>query len=85
MMDRASKIAKLKWQCRRGMLELDLALQGFVEKRLNSLTEKELTSLEILLNTADPILYEWLMGRSSPEDKELSSLVEYIRSAHTHL
>ena len=82
-MTQALKKAKLKWQCRRGMLELDLLLQPFVLRHLDNLTDKELDTLDVLLTTPDPVLYDWLMGRESPEDKELSSLVEYIRQKHT--
>lgn len=79
----ASKKAKLKWQCRRGMLELDLLLKSFIEGELDNLTEIELDTLDSLLSQPDPVLYDWLMGSSSPEDKELSSLVEFIRQKYS--
>ena len=83
MMVLAAKKARLKWQCRRGMLELDLLLQDFVERQLNNLSEQALQTLEDLLNTPDPLLYDWLMGRQTPEDKELSALVAIIKQKHT--
>ncbi|QBS10962.1 succinate dehydrogenase assembly factor 2 [Legionella israelensis] len=71
--------AKMRWRCRRGMLELDLILGRFVDKYLESLGKKQLKTFEYLLHCTDPELYAWLMGHAQPVDKELYALVEYIR------
>ena len=71
--------AKIKWQCRRGMLELDLILNRFYKNSIDSLTESELSSFENLLEQQDPDLYAWLMGYESPPEKELLEIVTYIR------
>lgn len=70
---------KLSWQCRRGMLELDLLLQAFLEKRLDSLSDSEIHLFESLLNQSDPQLFAWLMGHElAPE--EYKELVACIRN-----
>lgn len=69
----------MRWRCRRGMLELDLILGDFVDRRLDSLEKEELQAFEKLLNSTDPDLYAWLMGYAQPEDKEFYALVEQIR------
>ena len=71
-----SRRAKLKWQCRRGMLELDLILNHFVETKLDELSETDLLVFEKLLETSDPQLYAWLMGSDEPVDKELKDIVK---------
>ena len=71
--------AKIKWQCRRGMLELDLLLNGFIDKHLDKLTEAQVATFEQLLSANDVDLYTWLMGSGSPNDKELASFVKYIQ------
>lgn len=78
----ASKKAKIKWQCRRGMLELDLLLNRFVEERLSHLTEQEFTAFESLLTVPDPLLYAWLMGSENPSNKEQLAIVELIKSQY---
>jgi len=55
--------ARLTWHCRRGMLELDLILQRFMDAKIDELNEQELNSFDLLLNYTDPELFSWLMGR----------------------
>lgn len=75
--------AKLKWHCRRGMLELDLILNHFVENNLDDLSEVQIQEFETLLTYPDPELFSWLMGNTSPVDKELKEIVELI-NLHTN-
>ena len=75
----SQRIAKMNWQCRRGMLELDLILGRFVKNHLNSLSEEQFLSLEKLLSNQDPDLYAWFMGYETPTDKECVDIVNYIR------
>jgi len=72
--------ARLTWHCRRGMLELDLILQSFLETRLDQLTDKEIKAFDSLLSNTDPELFAWLMGHEVPQDKELSNIVTIIRN-----
>ncbi|MBA3535141.1 MAG: succinate dehydrogenase assembly factor 2 [Tatlockia sp.] len=71
--------AKLLWQCRRGMLELDLILGRFAEKQLDLMTETQIDAFEELLTCIDPELYSWLMGQSTPTNRELAEIVEFIK------
>lgn len=75
----ASKKAKILWQCRRGMLELDLMLGSFVEKKCDALTEIQQTALESLLSLSDPMLYALLMGHEISTDEEIARLVAAIQ------
>jgi len=55
-------IARLFWQCRRGMLELDILLQKFLEENIQNLSQKELETFRTLLKNPDNLLLEYLMG-----------------------
>lgn len=79
MLDAQQK-ARLTWHCRRGMLELDLILQQFLQTRLDTLSAAEVKSFDKLLSSTDPELYAWLMGEAQPLDSELESIVALIRS-----
>lgn len=79
----ASKKAQLRWQCRRGMLELDLILNHFIDTQAQGLTEAEVACLDVLLATPDPILYAWLIGTDVPADEELASLVVSIQNTNS--
>ena len=73
------KKAKLIWQCRRGMLELDLILTRFLDKHLDGLTERQVCLFEKLLKNPDPDLFAWLMGIEEPMDQECTEIVAFIR------
>jgi len=70
---------RLVWQCRRGMRELDVLLNGFLEKRFEELDEHARVSFARLLDYPDAVLLEWLMGRMVPADKDVASIVQDIR------
>ena len=71
--------AKLCWRCRRGMLELDLFFQRFIECYLDKLSESEILLFEMLLTYPDPDIFSWLMGSEHPNDKELEHIIELIQ------
>ena len=71
--------AKINWNCRRGMLELDLILERFSKRHLDALTDEQLNAFENLLSSQDPDLYTWLMGYGEPEQKELADIVAFIK------
>lgn len=74
--------ARLAWHCRRGMLELDLILQRFLEHQFDHLTEEERDALNQLLNCTDPELFSWFMGHEEPQDEELIKIVSLIRNCN---
>jgi antitoxin CptB len=74
-----AELSRLRWACRRGMLELDLLLIPFFDKHYAQLTPKEQASFAELLSCTDPELFSWLMGHARPEKPEFCKLVERIR------
>lgn len=75
------ELARLHWQCRRGMLELDLLLMGFLERRYATLGAAERSAFRRLLGSPDPLLYDYLLGGTVPIDPELADVVRQIRAA----
>ena len=73
--------ARLKWQCRRGMLELDLMLEAFVDKAWPALTEAEKASFDCLLDYPDQLLFDYLLGDGVPTDGEMMRVIQQIRAA----
>jgi antitoxin CptB len=68
---------RLKWKCRRGLLELDLVLNDFVEKHLE---EKDLQELNELLEMEDNDLWDIVSGRSDRYDARHGGIVARIRA-----
>ena len=73
--------SRLLWQCRRGMLELDAMLQAFMDKAYDDLSDEQKKSFEILLQTPDQLLLEYLMGRTIPIDKDVEYVARRIRES----
>jgi len=70
--------ARLKWACRRGMLELDVLFIPFVDEAYDDLTTEQQFTFERLLTCQDPELFAWFMGHEICEDTELNAMVQFI-------
>lgn len=80
----ASEKARIKWACRRGMLELDLFLLDFFDGQFDLLDAAEQQVFVKLLEEPDAFIYAWLMGHEKPEthhyDGILKKIVEFKRA-----
>ncbi len=77
--DRDPELARLYWQCRRGMRELDLMLGAWYEHAAGTLDGAGRAAFGRLLEYPDALLLDYLMGRSLPGDRELADVVRRIR------
>lgn len=78
MTDDDLDLKKLRWRCRRGMLELDLLLIPFFDERFHTLTEDESRTFSQLLDREDPELLAWFNRLSRPDDLRLAAIVDAI-------
>ena len=78
-MDRAA-LNRLRWRCRRGMLENDLILTRFLDSRGDRLTDAELAALESILQLNDNDLWEVLSGRQEPANAAGIPLLERLKA-----
>lgn len=70
---------KLRWACRRGMLELDVLLLPFMDDgAYDVLSEEQKLIFQRLLSSDDPDLFAWFMGHQQCEDAELKEMVKII-------
>lgn len=72
------RVSRLKWACRRGMLELDVLFMPFVEDGFGDLNEAQQLIFERLLTCDDPDLYAWFMGHQKCDDEELAAMIKHI-------
>ncbi len=56
-------LSRLRWRCRRGMLENDLFLQRFFDRYADSLTQQQASALADLMDLSDPDLLDLQLGR----------------------
>ena len=73
-------IKQLRWQCRRGMLELDILLSRFLEKHYEQLAASEQQQFVELLTATDPELYAWLVTATAEPPTNLESIVNAVRT-----
>jgi antitoxin CptB len=76
---------RLRWRCRRGMLELDLVLSAFVERELETLGPQQLETLRVLLERPDPELLDYVMGQQEPARADERELIGLMRAVNVHL
>jgi len=69
-----------RWQCRRGMLELDLLLNNFVDKKIDVLTQQQKGTFDLLLSYPDQTLLDLLLGNAVSSDAAIATIVQQIRS-----
>lgn len=75
---------RLRWQCRRGMLELDLLLHAFLDSGFDKLNNNERRAFVELLGTQDQELLELLMGRVTHKDVPVNEIIKKIRQQHSN-
>ena len=73
-------LKRLRWQCRRGVKELDAILCAYLNNQYaaSGVTDQRLFSE--LLALEDDLLIAYFLADNLPEQKELKQLVEKIRS-----
>jgi antitoxin CptB len=59
-------LSKLRWRCRRGLLENDLFIERFFDRHASSLTVGQAGALGELMDLADNDLLDLLLRRREP-------------------
>lgn len=74
---------RLQWQCRRGMLELDVLLNRFLQQQYSELTVQQQRDFAALLRVSDTELYAWFMQQATvlPEHQ---AIITYILDWQRH-
>jgi antitoxin CptB len=71
-----SEADRIRWQCRRGLLELDLVLAKFLDIHLKNLSPVQLTIFKRLLDYPDNDLWDFASGKRAPPDAESASIIK---------
>ena len=80
-------LSKLRWRCRRGLLENDLFIERFFRHHEETITTRQAAGLQALMDLADNDLLDLLLGRSEPQDEvdtpEVREVLALMRTAPT--
>lgn len=71
--------SRIKWKCRRGLLELDIILEKFCETILLTLSDEEKKQFFYFLDTPDQILSDWIYTQALPEEAVAKRFVIMLR------
>jgi antitoxin CptB len=69
------RVYTLRWQCRRGMKELDMLLTRYLERDYYTSTLEQRQAFEALLERSDPEILDYILGKAVPESPALNHVV----------
>ncbi len=69
------------WRCRRGLLELDIVLQRFMDQYYRQLDQRGLEQFERLLSLPDNDLWDLIAARQVTTDDDLQQIVELLQKS----
>ncbi len=71
---------RIRWHCRRGLLELDIVLARFLDRHLDRLSPSETEAFKGLLLHSDNDLWDMVSGRlDAPPGSEAARVLELLR------
>ncbi len=71
---------RIRWDCRRGMLELDIVLARFLEGEFARLTPRETEAFKRLLAYPDHDLWGMIQDGETNEDADIQRVLQLLRS-----
>ena len=81
-----TELNRLKWRCKRGLLENDLFIERFFSRFEASLTVVQAHGLQVLMDLPDNDLLDLLLSRTEPQAeldrKEVHDVLALMRTPH---
>ncbi len=75
------ELERARWRCRRGLLELDIILQRFMDQYYCQLDTDELQQFERLLLLSDNDLWDLIAARKINADEDLQPVLELLQKS----
>ncbi|MDH5552863.1 MAG: succinate dehydrogenase assembly factor 2 [Nitrosomonas sp.] len=75
------ELERARWRCRRGLLELDIILQRFMDEHYTQLNEEELLQFETLLSLSDNDLWDMIAAKKIVTDKGLEPVLHLLQKS----
>ncbi|HLP97402.1 MAG TPA: succinate dehydrogenase assembly factor 2 [Sideroxyarcus sp.] len=76
------ELERVRWRCRRGLLELDIVLGRFIEQRYAGLDAVQQAAFDALLDMPDTVLWDMIAGRTAPpQEAQQQALLEWLKAA----
>jgi succinate dehydrogenase flavin-adding protein (antitoxin of CptAB toxin-antitoxin module) len=75
-----AEMNRLRWRCRRGLLENELVLERFLHAHAGRLEGERLAAFKTLLDCSDEELWGLVSGRRECSDPALGEVVQLLRN-----
>ena len=72
------RINRLRWQCRRGMKELDQLLTGYLDDGYDVASDADKAAFHALLELSDPELTGYLLQRREPGSEIIARGIDIL-------
>lgn len=79
MTPETEELRRLRWRCRRGLLELDIVLQRFLDQGYGGLDERQRQAFNDLLELPDNTLLAYLNKQEQPDDPRLRDVMKGLQ------
>jgi antitoxin CptB len=76
---RRVRLERLRWHCRRALLELDIVFQRYWQQVGDDVDEQDQVALERLLEMEDHELWQVVSGRTETDDPQMQEMVGKLR------
>lgn len=73
------EVERARWRCRRGLLELDVVLQRFMDMHYARLSRMEIQQFETLLNLPDNDLWD-IIARGKEADESVQPVLRRLQA-----
>jgi antitoxin CptB len=77
-----TEYSELKWRCRRGMLELDILLNSYLDKNYSTMSPQQGDVFSEVLDYPDQVLFDLLLGNMQSSDASVNVMISEIRRIH---
>ena len=74
-------LERVRWRCRRGLLELDIVLGRFIEQRYAFLDKEQCDDFDELLDLPDTELWDLITGKKEPTHTHQRVVLEWLQQA----
>ncbi|MGB7906121.1 MAG: succinate dehydrogenase assembly factor 2 [Steroidobacteraceae bacterium] len=71
-------MARLRWRCRRGMREIDVLLNRYLDRAWETASPTERDAFLQLVDLQDPDLFGYLVGRAIPAEESQRAIIACI-------
>jgi antitoxin CptB len=73
-------LERVRWRCRRGLLELDIVLGRFIELHYPVLDHEQRVNFDELLDLPDTDLWDLITGKKEPTHVQQGMVLEWLKT-----